>query len=311
MAVFRIEKQKNYTVMCNYHLQDMTLSLKAKGLLSQMLSLPENWDYTLRGLAAINKESVNTIGSIVNELIEAGYIIREQSRGNSGKFSSTEYVIFELPQKKETEERKKADGIQDCNIPFGKNGESIENTDVSPCHKKRDTVKRDTDFCDANKILNKQNKKEYNTHSNQSGNLYHIMQKGTGKQQEDEYEAYREIIRENISYDALIADHPNDLEQIDGIVNIILDVVTSKRGTIWIAKEEKPQSVVKSKFLKLDKSHIDYVLYCLKHNTSRIQDIMAYLRTSLYNAPDTTDFFWKNRVMNDIYGVRDGPDEAP
>lgn len=67
--------------MCNHHLQDRKLSLKAKGLLSQILSLPEDWDYTLRGLAAINKESVNTIGNIVNELIEAGYIIREQSRG--------------------------------------------------------------------------------------------------------------------------------------------------------------------------------------------------------------------------------------
>ena len=77
MGVFRVEKNKNYTVMSNMHLRDKELSLKAKGLLSLMLSLPDDWDYTLRGLAAINKESINTISGIVNELIEHGYIIFE------------------------------------------------------------------------------------------------------------------------------------------------------------------------------------------------------------------------------------------
>ena len=72
MSVFRIEKNKNYTVMSNYHLRDKNLSLKAKGLLSQMLFLPEDWDYTLRGLAAINKESVDAIRTAVLELEQAG-----------------------------------------------------------------------------------------------------------------------------------------------------------------------------------------------------------------------------------------------
>lgn len=74
MAVFRVEKTRNYTVMSNYHLRDKSLSLKAKGLLSLMLSLPENWDYTTRGLAYICKDGVDSICATVRELEGAGYI---------------------------------------------------------------------------------------------------------------------------------------------------------------------------------------------------------------------------------------------
>lgn len=98
MAVFRVEKSKDYTVMSNYHLRDTALSLKAKGLLSQMLSLPEGWDYTLAGLAQINKESKDAIRSAVNELEEAGYICRRQTIDENGKFAGNEYIIHELPQ---------------------------------------------------------------------------------------------------------------------------------------------------------------------------------------------------------------------
>ncbi len=98
MSVFRIEKNKNYTVMSNYHLRDKNLSLKAKGLLSQMLSLPEDWDYTLRGLAAINKESVDAIRTAVLELERAGYISRRQTRDSRGRMSASEYTIYETPR---------------------------------------------------------------------------------------------------------------------------------------------------------------------------------------------------------------------
>lgn len=97
MAIFRVEKSENYTVMSNHHLRNSALSLKAKGLLSQMLSLPEEWDYTLSGLAAINKESKDAIRSAVQELEKAGYIERRQTQDESGKFAGNEYVIHELP----------------------------------------------------------------------------------------------------------------------------------------------------------------------------------------------------------------------
>jgi hypothetical protein len=98
MAVFRVEKTQNYTVMSNHHLRNQTLTLKAKGLLSQMLSLPDEWDFTLSGLAAINRESVDAIRTAVWELERAGYIVRWQNRDARGKMTATEYVIYEQPQ---------------------------------------------------------------------------------------------------------------------------------------------------------------------------------------------------------------------
>ena len=98
MAVFRVEKTKGYTVMSNHHLRNPSLTLKAKGLLSQMLSLPEEWDYTLKGLSSINRESVDAIRTAVWELEKAGYITRRQGRDEKGKMAAIEYTIFEQPQ---------------------------------------------------------------------------------------------------------------------------------------------------------------------------------------------------------------------
>ena len=98
MAVFRVEKPKDYTVMSNHHLKNKNLSLKAKGLLSQMLSLSDEWDYSLKGLASINKESMDAVRTAVLELEEAGYVVREQTRAAQGTFSQTAYTIYEQPQ---------------------------------------------------------------------------------------------------------------------------------------------------------------------------------------------------------------------
>ncbi len=80
MAVFRVERNTGYTVMSNHHLRNKELSLKAKGLLSQMLSLPEDWDYTLAGLSHINREKIDAIREAVKELEKAGYIVRSRER---------------------------------------------------------------------------------------------------------------------------------------------------------------------------------------------------------------------------------------
>ena len=97
-AVFRIERTRDYTVMSNHHLRNANLSLKAKGLLSMMLSLPEDWNYTTRGLAKICKEGVDAIGAALRELEAAGYIVRHKLRDRQGRISDTEYVIYEQPQ---------------------------------------------------------------------------------------------------------------------------------------------------------------------------------------------------------------------
>ena len=98
MAVFRVERNKGYTVMSNHHLRNKDLSLKAKGLLSQMLSLPENWDYTLKGLSLINREQIDAIRAAIRELEQAGYIVRSRERDSQGRLRGADYVIYEQPQ---------------------------------------------------------------------------------------------------------------------------------------------------------------------------------------------------------------------
>lgn len=97
MSVFRVEKNTSYTVMSNHHLRNSRLSLKAKGLLSQMLSLPDTWDYTLQGLARINQEGIDAIRAAVKELEKEGYITRSRIRNDKGQLGGTEYVIHEVP----------------------------------------------------------------------------------------------------------------------------------------------------------------------------------------------------------------------
>ena len=98
MAIFRVERTRDYTVMCNCHLRDQNLSLKAKGLLSMMLSLPDDWNFTTKGLATICKEGVEAIGTGLKELEKAGYIVRHLLRGEHGRIMDTEYIIYERPQ---------------------------------------------------------------------------------------------------------------------------------------------------------------------------------------------------------------------
>ena len=110
MAVFRVEKTNDYTVMANHHLRNHALSLKAKGLMSQMLSLPEDWDYTLSGLAEINRESKDAIRAAVQELEQAGYIQRRQTQDKGGKFAGNEYVIREIPCPPDTDSQEEPPG---------------------------------------------------------------------------------------------------------------------------------------------------------------------------------------------------------
>ena len=118
MAVFRIERTRDYTVMSNHHLRDKALSLKSKGLLSMMLSLPEDWNYTTRGLAKICKEGVDAIGGALRELEAAGYIVRHQLRDRQGRISDTEYVIYEQPQPKAPDTPQPDTASPDTGFPY-------------------------------------------------------------------------------------------------------------------------------------------------------------------------------------------------
>ena len=132
MAVFRIERTRDYTVMSNHHLRNEKLSLKAKGLLSMMLSLPDDWNYTTRGLAKICKEGVDAIGGALRELERAGYIVRHQMRDRQGRISDTEYVIYEQPQPKNPDTPQPDTPQPDTAAPDTENPDMVKPDMVKP-----------------------------------------------------------------------------------------------------------------------------------------------------------------------------------
>ena len=97
MSVIRIQKTNNYTVMSNYHFREKDMSLKAKGLLSLMLSLPEEWDYSVDGLVKLSKDGKDSVISAITELEQFGYLVRSQAKGQDGKFAGYDYDVYEQP----------------------------------------------------------------------------------------------------------------------------------------------------------------------------------------------------------------------
>lgn len=115
-------------------------------------------------------------------------------------------------------------------------------------------------------------------------------------------EIYREIILDNIEYDILIQDPKMDRERLDEIAELIVDTVCSARKTIRIAGDDYPAEVVKSRFMKLDSSHVQYVLDCMADNTTYVRNIKKYLLAALYNAPATINSYYSSLVQHDMYG---------
>lgn len=252
MAVFRIEKTRDYTVMSNHHLRNAGLSLKSKGLLSMMLSLPEDWNYTTRGLAKICKEGTDSIGSALKELERAGYIVRNRLRDSKGKIVDVEYVIYETPRPPDTG--------QPCEDEPDTACPDTENPDMdNPCLENRPQLNKE-----------KRNPEEQNTDSSSTEGSNPIQSspqtpagaKRTGQDWMRERESYRELILENIEYDYLCRDDRLDRDMLNELVELMVDTICSRRETIRIAGDDYPAEVVKSRFLKLNSSHIEYVLDC-------------------------------------------------
>ena len=279
MAVFRVERNTGYTVMSNHHLRNKELSLKAKGLLSQMLSLPEDWDYTLAGLSYINREKIDAIREAVRELERAGYIQRSRERDEKGRLRGTDYIIYEQPP--------------NLDLP------TLEN----PMQLNKDIQKTD---------LSKKEKSNTDLSSNHSipilsPNPSPLREETAeperkGTEAADAYSVYEEIIKDNIEYEHFIKHTNIDRERLDEIVSLILETVCTKRKTIRIAGDDYPAELVKAKFMKLNSSHIEFVFDCMKENTTKIRNIKQYLKAVLFNAPNTIDSYYTALVNHDMYG---------
>ena len=282
MAVFRIERTRDYTVMSNHHLRNANLSLKAKGLLSMMLSLPEDWNYTTRGLAKICKEGVDAIGAALRELEAAGYIVRHKLRDRQGRISDTEYVIYEQPQLRKP----------DTDSPDTEN----------PYMDKPDTEKP------AELNIEKSNTEKTITHGSSTDSIPFREpaaaqlpeRKGRDAMSVSEIENYRELILENIEYDYLCREFSTYREDLDEIVELMVETVCAKRKTTRIAGSDFPHEVVRSRFLKLDSEHIRFVMDGMQKNTTEVRNMKQYLLAVLFNAPTTISNHYTVQVNHDM-----------
>ena len=276
MAVYRVNKNRGYTVMANYHLRDKTLSLKAVGLLSKMLSFNDGWQFSTKGLSMICKEGPDAVLAALRELEDHGYLVRHRQRDSKGRMSNTVFEIYEQPQPV-SPHREKPD---------------VDNPDMENPHMENPHGENPAQLNTNQVITNERNNSLRNY---QSINL-------DGMDRMDEREQYRELIRDNLEIDIHSQDRRYDLDRVNEIVEIMLDAVCSTSPTIRINGEDMPQPVVKSRFLKLDSGHIDYVLQAMNDCPSDIRNIRAYLLTALYNASLTIDNYYSARVNYDFHG---------
>ena len=288
MAVCRIEKTRDYTVMSNYHLRDMSLSLKAKGLLSLMLSLPENWDYTMKGLARICKDGIDSISGGIRELEAHGYLVRARVRSANGQLGSIEYTILEQPKSPSPTQEKP---IQEN--PVQANPMLDAPIQENPAQLNKEESSNDPSKTDLS-ITHESNPIQSNPPTPAEARM--------GTDRMGARECYREVILDNIEYSYLVQDSHIDREQLDEIVDLIVDTVCSARKVIRIAGDDYPAEVVKSRFMKLDSSHVQYVMDCMKDNTSYVRNIKKYLLAALYNAPTTINSYYSSLVQHDMYG---------
>ena len=334
-TVFRVEKTANFTVMSNTHLKDRRLSYKAKGLLSVILSLPPDWDYTITGLSVIAADGVDSVKSAVKELERYGYVTRTQLRDERGRMSQNEYRVYENPAdnpdfvqpEQASPEQVPPEQVPPEQVPpeqvppeqYAPVNNATEQKpsrssprkrssfSVSPSAENPSTVTPTADNTQADTII-KLNKNISNTdksiHSftpaQTREDRIELIDKGKNISSFAERELYREIIRGNICYDEKYAHSFSNKQEVDELVSIMTDVVCSSSPTVRVNGEAVSHEVVKSRFLKLTDEEIDYVLHALHNNSKRIGNMRSYLITTLYNSKSTVGNYYANMAFNDI-----------
>ena len=372
MAVMRVEKNRNYTVMANYHLRDKRLSLKAKGLLSVMISLPAEWDYTLAGLAYISKEGVSAIRAAIQELEENGYVTRARLRNEAGQLGDTEYTIYEFPQNEE----KAAEPSSPPQAPVSASADVSENVEPvcgNPILEKPilenptlenpmlgfPTLEKPTseNRMQLNKDISNtypKKKKEKNTDAsnpNQS-NIHPSIPEATESAAQttwmnDEFIVDDPILEEpttvsplqreadslteqqkflseptsipgmrrRLSFDGLVKKIKDQIDywdlienenrdEIDNIVSIMVEVMSTKCEYFTISGKKYPADLVHQRYSQITYQTIEYVLECVHKCGSDIRNIKQYLVATLFNAPATCDSYYGAAVRRDFEYLR-------
>ena len=301
MSVFRIEKNKNYTVMSNHHLRNKELSLKSKGLLSLMLSLPEEWDYTLKGLSIICKEGIDAIRVSILELEKHGYIERERKRNAKGQLANTEYIIHEHPISVIPKSEKPMLEKPVLETPILDNPTQEKPALENPTQINKDktnTKKLNTDGIKYQSI--NQTGKPVSTFAVQPPPSVSTLD---GTRWIDRYEQNKELVKKNIEYSTLLYSYEKSI--IDEIVTVMTEVLTVDTPYYTIEKKQYPMELVRKRFLEIDNKRLEAFMLDFSRRNEKIYNTKAYLITSLFNIPATADTNLSNMVRHDMYGSPD------
>ena len=255
MAVFRVEKTKDITIMSNHHFKNKKLSLKAKGLLSLMLSLPDNWDYTERGLTTLCRDGKDSISSALQELEHEGYLTRKRLRSANGRLTSIEYTIYETPTLISAEP----------GAPKAEKPAQVSPKQASPIQgnpQQSNTNVSSTDLSNTNNMID----------------------------MIDRAQEYHDLIKRNIGYDTLVEKYTD--ERVDELVELMVDTIISPNPNCRIEGVEISRELVRNRLLKINNLHVEYVFECLDKTTGRITNPKSYLLTALYNATTTREHYY-------------------
>ena len=293
MAVFRIDKTKDYTVMANFHLRDKSLSLKAKGLLSLMLSLPEDWDYTTKGLAYICKDGVDSICAAVKELENAGYVQRKRNRNSQGRLTNVEYTILEKPiSTPEVPQSAKRDKSAKRNKSPKRENPVLENPVLE--NPRQDIPEQDIPEQDipeqekpAQLNTNTSSKEKINTDLSNTHSFFPSADIASDCGQTERRITSGDI-RAQIEYEIMAQRYRRD--QLDELVEIMLEVALNRSPTIHIGRDaEYPTYFVQERFQRINSMHIEKVMDGIAENRTRVYNTKAYLIAALFNSVSTID----------------------
>lgn len=294
MAVFRVEKTRDYTVMANHHLKNRSLSLKAKGLLSIMLSLPESWDYTLKGLSLITKEGVDAIREAIRELERTGYILRSRERNEQGHLKGSEYLIYEQPHLPDESPIPDYPALE---LPTLEEP-ILENPTLENPAQDKPTLGNPTQLSTYRTNINPESKKESNS---QQANPYpsnpYLSNDDARKSMVMDVSKLRKQVQNRISYDCIV--NSINRERLDEIVELIVETLCSTKPFITVAGEEYAAELVKERMMQINSLHVEYIFSCLEKSSPDIHNIKRYLLATLFNAPVTMSSYYDALVRSD------------
>ena len=315
MPTCKVVKNANFTTISNYHLRDKSLSMKAKGLLTIMLSLPEDWDYTIAGLATLSADGRDSITTTIRELEDHGYVKRHQSRGEKGTFAQNEYWIYEMPQKDTVLSEAMTNTVPVCSDSFVDEEADVSYEEADDTSDEIDVdCENDSDAYNPYVAYGAAGMKEsYPMQSKpisgfplsaapMSGNDAQRNTKELNTNQTKiRYDLMRTRAEERVEYAVLREEFSP--EQLDELIALIVEMESCQSESMLIAGAVYPREVVISRMHKLNAECIRYILDCLREVRPQIKNIKKYLMASLFNAPVTMENFIETRVAGKVFGT--------